>query len=151
MKDDYAEFVSRLHSHHYRGSRYLSGLVLLSSYLNPKQNKADFYELLVNGKFDIEHILPRAWNHYDGWTEEKYNEQIDSLGNLIPLQKTLNIKASNEFFDKKKVHYRESKVQDALDLCKLPKWTPEQLDQKFEENIRRLVDWFGTIVGNESI
>jgi len=137
---EYEEFSLRLEKHQYRGGRYVRGLVLLSAYLNPKQNKTDFNDL-INGKCDVEHILPRAWNHYDGWTSESHTEQLNTLGNLVPLSKSLNIAAKNEFFAKKKIVYAKSKVQDALDLLNLPEWTPEELNKKSKEKLQRLLKW----------
>ena len=141
-EDDIEAFASRLGDHKY--GRCLHGLVLLSAYLNPRQNKDDF-ALFLWDKYDLEHILPRKWNHYDGWTNESWREHLDTLGNRIPLLKAINIAAKNEFFDKKKIEYKKSKVQDALDLLKIREWTPYEVDRKQKEKLRRLCSWVGRI------
>lgn len=120
--------------------RYQRGLVLLAAYLNPGQDKKAFSQLL-DGKYDIEHILPKKWNNYDGWTDVLWSQQLNSLGNLIPLGRALNIAAKNEFFDRKKQEYAQSKVQDALDLVTLPDWTPAEVDKKQAEKMQRLLDY----------
>ena len=72
-----------------------------------------------------------------------WEEQLNTLGNLIPLSRTLNIMAQNEFFDRKKVYYKESVIQDALDLAELPEWTPETLTAMQEVKVKRLLDYCG--------
>lgn len=137
-KSDQISFSALLQTN--RLKRYQRGLVLLSAYLNPNQDKIAFSEFF-NAKYDIEHILPKKWNNYDGWTDDLWTEQINTLGNLIPLSKSLNIAAKNEYFDKKKNEYKKSKIQDALDLIELAEWTPENLNLKQEEKIKRLLDY----------
>lgn len=142
LKGDYERLSLRLQEKHFVLGRYLPGLVLLSSYLNPKQSKASFSELVL-GKYHIEHILPKTGNHYDGWTDEMYKEQLNSLGNLIPLPDKINIAAKNEFFKKKKAIYRKSKIkiQDAIDVARLREWTPEAVVRQQEIKVSRLLEW----------
>ena len=40
-------------------------------------------------------------------------DNIDQLGNLVPLEWRLNISARNEFFGRKKRDYTRSNIQDA--------------------------------------
>lgn len=120
--------------------RYQRGIVLLSAYLNPGQDK-NLFSSLFDKKYDIEHILPKKWNNYDLWTNETWSKQLNTLGNLIPLPKSLNIAARNEFFDKKKTVYENSNIQDALELCNIQEWTPETLEIKQKEKERRLLSY----------
>ena len=125
------------------GWRYLRGFVLLASYLNPRQDYEAFSEMLWD-RYDIEHILPKEWNHYDGWTHDAYEAHLNTLGNLMPLERAKNIKAQNEYFRKKKVFYRDSVVQDARDLVSVPDngWTPLVVQEKHLEKISRLNAFF---------
>lgn len=132
-------FNQRIKNRQY--GRYWKGLVLLSAYLNPKQNLEDFEDFLCD-TYHIEHILPKKWNNYDGWSETTWDEDLNSLGNLIPLEYKLNINARNEFFNRKKEYYAESKVQDALDLTALDEWTPQALHRMQEEKEKRLNKFF---------
>ena len=125
------------------GRRYTKGLIFLNSSLNSEQNRADYGNAL-KGKIDIEHILPKKWNNYDNWTVDSHEKHINNIGNLMPLEKIVNSKASNEFFSHKMEEYKESKIQDALDLStKNPAhWYPENVEQRQEEARKRLVDFF---------
>lgn len=143
-ENDLVEFKRKLDEGQY--GRYLKGLVVLGSYLNPVQKAEDFKTLLEN-KFDIEHILPKKWNDYDAWDENNWKQNLNLLGNLIPLEKALNISASNEFFGRKKLKYQESKVQDALDLSQSnTSWYPHDLQQNHAIKIHRLYTFFEIIL-----
>ena len=123
--------------------RYAKGLVFLNSSLNSEQDRADYGNAL-QGKIDIEHILPRKWNNYDNWTVDSHEQHINNIGNLMPLEKKVNISASNEFFSRKMEKYTESKIQDALNLSKKnpAHWYPEDVKQRQEEARKRLRDFF---------
>ena len=138
-KEDIISFNQRIKNKQY--GRYLRGLVLLAAYLNPKQNMDDFDDFLIE-THHIEHILPKKWNNYDGWNEETWSNDLNSLGNLIPLEYRLNINAKNEFFNRKKDYYRDSTVQDALDLLSLNDWNPSILHQIQDEKEKRLESFF---------
>lgn len=137
-QSDRLDFADLLDTNRLR--RYQRGIVLLAAYLNPRQDQAAFSEF-VSEKYDIEHILPKKWNNYDGWTNDLWDEQLNTLGNLIPLSKSLNIAAKNEFFTRKKDFYKESVIQDALDLVSLTEWTPKVLRKMQKEKVARLLDF----------
>ena len=125
------------------GARYLRGFVILASYLNPNQDKTAFSEMLWK-RCDIEHILPKAWNHYDGWTQETYEAHLNLLGNLMPLERAKNIKAQNEYLRRKKVFYKDSVVQDAREMVSVPDngWIPKAVKEKHIEKVSRLNAFF---------
>lgn len=139
-ENDLMEFKRKIDEGLY--GRYLKGLVVLGSYLNPEQEAEDF-KILVENKFDMEHILPKKWNDYDEWDENSWKLNLNTLGNLMPLEKVLNISASNEFFERKKLKYKDSKVQDAIDLSRLKiNWYPDDLRNNHEIKKQRLFDFF---------
>jgi hypothetical protein len=139
-ENDLTEFNKRIRANQY--GRCQKGLVLLSSALNPQQNQDDF-KYLLDGKFDIEHILPKKWNNYDKWIKSSWEENLNTIGNLMPLEKALNISASNEFFERKKLEYQKSKVQDAKDLTRQGStWYPENLVKNHNEKMERLLKFF---------
>lgn len=140
---DRAEMLTRLENN--RLGRYMRGLVLLTAYLNKNQDRAAFVDL-VYGKYDIEHILPKKWNNFDGWTEDSWAERLNTLGNLMPLEREINISASNEFLKRKKAKYRDSKIQDAQDIASNiadDGWVPSKMDDIYFEKLLRLSEFFG--------
>jgi hypothetical protein len=137
--EDYIEFIRKIENKQY--GRYLNGLVLLSAYLNPEQDMADF-KSMVKSNYHIEHILPKKWNNYDKWTQETWEANLNALGNLVPLEWNLNISAKNEFFTRKKEQYRKSKVSDALNLLTHDEWYPEQFKDRHEVTQNRVLIFF---------
>jgi len=125
-------------------SRYTRGIIILAAYLNPNQNKTKLADMLW-GKYDIEHILPKSWNNYDGWTEYSHKEYIDCIGNLMLLERKINIKAQNEYLKKKKIQYANSVVQDALDMLNISDsgWTQSAVEERNVIQFERLCDFFG--------
>ena len=114
------------------------GIILLSGFLNESQSVEDFYDLILNSNIEIEHILPRKWSDNNDWDEQKAKEVMETLGNLAPFEKKLNISASNEFFKKKKKAYKESKFADIKDLSKLDKWDYNEVKLREKNIISRI-------------
>ena len=114
------------------------GIILLGGFLNKSQSVEDFYDLILNSSIEIEHILPRKWSDNNDWDEQEAKEVMETLGNLAPFEKKLNISASNEFFKKKKKAYKESKFADIQDLLKLDKWDYEEVKIREKNIIRRI-------------
>lgn len=88
-------------------------LLDIIAYSDPKQTT------LLPDKWEIEHIFPQKWdNSFFNLTipEEEVKALLEHLGNKLPLEKSLNIKASNGYFDKKKEQYKESNIQLTKDL-----------------------------------
>jgi hypothetical protein len=66
---------------------------------------------LLPGYWEIEHIFPQTWDSkYYTLNEEEANEKLEHLGNKLPLEKKLNVSASNNYFAKKKDRYKDSKI-----------------------------------------
>ncbi|WP_440331452.1 DUF262 domain-containing protein [Leyella stercorea] len=66
---------------------------------------------LLPGYWEIEHIFPQTWDSkYYTLNEEEANERLEHLGNKLPLEKKLNISASNNYFAKKKDRYKDSNI-----------------------------------------
>ncbi len=98
-------------------------------------------------KREIEHIFPQTtqWRkNYTGWDKIKAKPFIESIGNKILLEKPLNIKASNGYFDDKKAQYAKSKFLEAQDLAKLPQsdWLQTDIEARTEEIYTRLHAFF---------
>ena len=86
---------------------------------------------LLPGYWEIEHIFPQTWDSkYYTLNEEEANEKLEHLGNKLPLEKKLNISASNNYFAKKKDRYKDSKIAIIKKLgdSTLDEWTLTNID-----------------------
>ena len=142
MEKTFPVFKDRINNFEYKRCRF--GLIYILAFINKEQNQ-DNLNLAEKTKLEIEHILPRnGYNNYDGWTEEEYNDKLDTLGNLVLFEKKLNIKASNEFFNKKKKEYEKSNIQEAKDLCSFSDWTYDTWKKRNDEKEQEIISFFET-------
>jgi uncharacterized protein with ParB-like and HNH nuclease domain len=118
--------------------RGLKGICLLTSVLNEEQKQ------LIPEDFQIEHILPHKWDNYkySDWTNHLYKQYFNMLGNLVILEKTLNIKSSNRFFPEKKLQYLKSNIKDVRALADLNSWTPTSCKNRQNQLLTRLTHFF---------
>lgn len=82
----------------FNANKLIPALLTLNLYLKYPNQETDI-------KAEIEHIFPKTtqWrSSYTGWSKEEAQPYIESIGNKIWLEKRLNIKASNNYFDDKK-------------------------------------------------
>lgn len=86
---------------------------------------------LLPGYWEIEHIFPQTWDSkFYTFYEEEVNEKLEHLGNKLPLEKKLNISASNNYFAKKKDRYKDSKIAIIKKLgdSTLDEWNLSNID-----------------------
>lgn len=78
----------------------------------------DAQDELLPDKWEIEHIFPQKWqtNYFSDLSDEIIEEKIENIGNKIPFEKRLNIIAGNGYFAKKKIAYKESKINITKEL-----------------------------------
>ena len=91
----------------------------------------DGQEDLLPSYWEIEHIFPQTWDSkYYTLSEEEANIKLEHLGNKLPLEKKLNISASNKYFDKKKSKYKGSKIAICKQLgdSSLVEWNLENIE-----------------------
>lgn len=93
-------------------------------------------EELLPEKWDIEHILPQKWqsSYFSMSSDGEVRELVEHIGNKIPIERKLNIIASNGYFAKKKESYDKSKVEILLNLSR--NHTDWGLDEIRERDIR---------------
>lgn len=93
--------------------------------------------------WEIEHILPV---HHDpayitGHTEEFVKDAIEHIGNKLPIEKRLNIVASNNFLATKRNEYKKSKiamVKEFAESTSSNDWRCEEIigrDNKFADSL----------------
>lgn len=95
--------------------------------------------------WEIEHIFPQSWDaKYFTFNAEEANEKLEHLGNKLPLEKKLNISASNGYFDKKKSRYKDSKIAISQKLGESPlnEWTLVNIDQNDIKVCRQIKETF---------
>ncbi|GGM71367.1 hypothetical protein J2752_002237 [Halarchaeum rubridurum] len=106
-------------------------------------------EIADRSVVDIEHIAPRAsfsakkyapWRSYLGVDEETFIEWRDRIGNLTLLEDSLNLSASDNPFDQKKAHYRESDFLMTQALCEYDQWTIPEVERRTEKLADYAVD-----------
>lgn len=87
---------------------------------------------LLPSYWEIEHVFPQTWDSkYYNLDEEEANDKLEHLGNKLPFEKKLNISASNNYFDKKKSKYKDSKIAICQNLGKsgLEEWGLENITE----------------------
>lgn len=133
------EFKKALITPHYKTVRML---LLLLAYNNEGQTE------LLPDKWEIEHIFPQSWNdNYINMPIETLKEKIEHLGNKIPFEKKLNIKASNGYFGKKKKEYKESKIEIVKEMAEstFEDWVTNNIEARdievTEEIQNTLIKW----------
>lgn len=126
------EFKSALITPHYKIVRML---LLLLAYNNEKQ------KTLLPEKWEIEHIFPQSWNdNYINMPINTLKEKIEHLGNKLPFEKKLNIKASNNYFRKKKDEYSNSKIEivKAMSENEYDDWVTNNIDARDKEIVKEI-------------
>lgn len=105
-------------------------LLKLLAYMSEDQKE------LLPAVWEIEHIFPQTWDtKYYNYDKEKIAESLEHIGNKLPLEKKLNISASNDYFDKKKEKYRASQIAISAKIgnSSLIEWN---LDNIADEDIK---------------
>lgn len=114
-------------------------LLLILAYNNPEQQS------LILSKWEIEHIFPQKWDSsFFNLNPDDANEKLEHLGNKLPLEKPRNIKASNNYYDKKKLQYLESDIALTKAFGKEPRttWTLNDVLTRDEDISNELTETF---------
>ena len=106
---------------------------------------------LLPEKWEVEYILPQKWS--DRFTESVENKEVKThinyIGNKIPFERRLTIKATENFFEKKKISYKKSKIKYVRELIPDDKndWTFEDIENRnkkvAEELVKLFITWNG--------
>lgn len=91
-------------------------------------------ETLLPQTWEIEHILPQKYQnaYFMAIDESVMKENIEHIGNKIPLEKKLNIIASNGFFTRKKKEYLASNITitHSIGMSIADDWTLDSIHQR---------------------
>ena len=99
--------------------------------LNEKTKKAHDWE--------IEHIFPDTWGTIIPELRSKQTEidrEKEKIGNKMPLEKELNIPASNHFFESKREMYRQSSVLIAKQMAEI---SQDDGEQWYSQNVKNVI------------
>lgn len=102
-------------------------------------------EGLLPPYWEIEHIFPQTWDtKYYTLGDEEISDKLHHIGNKLPLEKKLNISASNNYFFKKKEKYKESQIaiSKKLGQSSLEDWDMDNVDTNDERICKTLKDLF---------
>ena len=97
------ELASKLREPHYRLVRMLLNVI---AYHDPEQHG------LLPERWEIEHIFPQKWDDmkFPSLSNDEVKAKLEHLGNKVPFEKNLNIRASNGYFSKKSKLYKQSGI-----------------------------------------
>ncbi|OXU14551.1 DUF262 domain-containing protein [Sedimentisphaera salicampi] len=106
-------------------------------------NPHELTQKLFCTDIDIEHI--QSYNDEDmearAKIQEEWGDEINSVGNLVMLERTINRSISNSFFEVKKEQYRNSDFVSVKKLCQKQNWTQEDCKQRKEVETERLTKY----------
>ena len=103
-------------------------------------------EGLLPPYWEIEHIFPQTWDtKYYTLGDEEISDKLHHIGNKLPLEKKLNISASNNYFFKKKEKYKESQIaiSKKLGQSTLEDWNMDNVDTNDAKICKTLKGLFG--------
>lgn len=122
------------------------GLLALYAYL-----KKETFENMTSQKWQIEHILPKNWQNtnYRGWSEDTAQQWLERLGNLVHIERAINIKAGNDYFGRKKAKYKASKFKEVQKLADLDQddWWKEDIERREQEFITAILNFCKSELG----
>lgn len=97
-------------------------------------------------KWEIEHILPKNYQktYFANINDNLVKKAVEHIGNKVPFEKKLNVKASDNYFAKKKKDYKKSSIVVTKELSELPmsNWKLEEIYTRDAEIIAMLLNLF---------
>ena len=109
--------------------------------VNQEQHGA---QLLDERLCDIEHILPKSPDHWNGWSgfsDEDGSDWVERIGNLTLLSKRDNrpdVHYNRDFASKKEV-YKKSGIVLTRQLCRYSEWSPRTITKRQAALAKRAV------------
>lgn len=111
----------------------------------------NFQEELLPDKWEIEQIYPSK--SVEGFNDEALEtvskDYLDSIGNKIPFEKRLTIKASKDYFQKKRILYLRSQIPYVKEFATkhVTHWNVDDIKKRnefiTEEIMRLFISWSG--------
>jgi hypothetical protein len=135
------EFDARLQKHVFKGQLEARAKYMLE-YLGYGTLSPTEMVIKSHRAVELEHIMPQTidtkkakaelgdWVSYLGEDAALHGEYLTRLGNLTMLGKKLNIVASNNPFEAKKVEYAKSEIATTRELAMYSDWGLKQIDDR---------------------
>ncbi len=138
------EFNARLQKHVFKGQLEARAKYMLE-YLGYGSLSPTEMVIKSHRAVELEHIMPQTidtkrskeefgdWVSYLGEDAALHSEYLVKLGNLTMLGKKLNIVASNNPFEAKKIEYEKSEIAATRELANIKEWGLIQIDLRTAE------------------
>lgn len=138
------EFNARLQKHVFKGQLEARAKYMLE-YLGYGSLSPTEMVIKSHRAVELEHIMPQTidtkrskeefgdWVSYLGEDAALHGEYLVKLGNLTMLGKKLNIVASNNPFEAKKIEYEKSEIAATRELASAKEWGLIQIDLRTAE------------------
>lgn len=136
-------------------------LFLMNNQANQKIYPENLFKKDEKDKVSVEHIYPQTdteeyWvNRFGNYTEMEQKHMNGSLGNLLPLSLSINIKLQNYSFDDKK--YGKDRTRgyingshSEMEVAQLNEWTPEEILNRGLDMIKFMEEKYNFIVPNKA-
>ncbi len=82
----------------------------------------------------LEHILPESpGNNWPEFSEQQYRSSIHRIGNMTPLEESLNTDVGSKDFARKRVAYRKSNSLLTRQVAEHEEWTPDEVHKRQAE------------------
>ena len=136
-------------------------LYLMNNQANQKIYPENLFKKDEKDKVSIEHIYPQTdtddyWvSRFGNYTELEQKHLNGSLGNLLPLSLSINIKLQNYSFDDKKIGKdgRRGYINGShseMEVAKYDEWTPETILNRGLEMIEFMEKRYDFIIPNKA-
>ena len=136
-------------------------LFLMNNQANQKIYPENLFKKDEKDKVSVEHIYPQTdtvdyWvNRFGNYTEIEQKNLNGSLGNLLPLSLSINIKLQNYSFDDKK--YGKDRTRgyingshSEMEVAQLKEWTPEEILNRGLKMIKFMEEKYNFIIPNKA-
>lgn len=134
---------------------------LMNNQANQKIYPENLFKKDDKDKVSIEHIYPQTdtdeyWvSRFGNYTELERKYLNGSLGNLLPLSLSINIKLQNYSFDDKKLGKDRTRgyfngSHSEMQVAKAEEWTPEEILNRGLEMIKFMEEQYDFIVPNKA-
>ncbi|MGL4875456.1 MAG: DUF262 domain-containing protein [Clostridium sp.] len=104
-------------------------------------NKEEIIKRFFEEKIDIEHIQSYNDSENAEKVREEWQDELNSIGNLMILESSINRSIGNSRFSDKKEKYNKSSYEIVKDVARLNHWNKEKALKRREESTKKIFDF----------